>query len=119
MAQYNIARKAGSGDVVNTVHVSIGDADTDDGIACDEDPQDILTDEGSTDVFVAGHGVVRNGDNEASHTIPGCTTHQTGLNTYSSNVFVNGLEVGREGDTFVCGAQITTVQQSTVFANKT
>lgn len=119
MAQYNIARKAGSGDVVNTVHVSVGDADPDDGIACDAAPQNISTDQGSTDVFVAGHGVVRNGDNEASHTIPGCTTHQTGLNTYSSNVFVNGLEVGREGDTFVCGAEITTVQQTTVFANKT
>lgn len=119
MAQYNIARKSGSGDVVNTVHVSVGDADPDDGIACDAAPQNISTDEGSTDVFVAGHGVVRNGDNEASHTIPGCTTHQTGLNTYAGTVFANGLEIGRQGDTFVCGAQITSVQQGTVWAEKT
>jgi uncharacterized Zn-binding protein involved in type VI secretion len=119
MATFNIARKAGSGDVVNTVHVSVGDADPDDGIACDAAAQNINTDEGSSDVFVAGHGVVRNGDNEASHTIPGCSTHQTGLNTYSSNVFANDLEIGREGDTFTCTAKITTVQQGTVWANKT
>lgn len=111
-----IARKDGV-DIVNTIHVSIGDADPDDGVACDASPQDIGTDEGSSDVFVEGVGVVRQGDKEQSHTIPSCSTHQTGLATFSPNVFANGKPIGRLNDTYACGAKIINVTQSTVYAN--
>ena len=119
MATFNIARKKGSGDVVNTVHVSVGDDDPDDGIACDEETDDISTDKGSSTVFVEFHGVVREDDAVESHTIPGCSTHAPGLATYSSNVYVENKKVGREGDTYSCGAKITSVKQGTVWANKT
>ena len=111
-----VARKDGV-DIVNTIHVSVGDADPDDGIACDANPQNIATDAGSGDVFVENVGVVRKGDNEAVHTIPGCSTHQTGLATHSDNVFANNLNIGRKDDTYTCGAKITVVNQSTVHAN--
>ena len=119
MATFNIARKAGSGDVVDTVHVSVGDDDPDDGIACDAAPQNILTDEGSSRVFVEGHGVVREGDKVEAHTIPGCSTHAPVLTAFSGDIYVEGKRVGREGDTYGCGAKIITVGQSTVFGNKT
>jgi|TARA_B100000035_G_scaffold5957_1_gene5246 uncharacterized Zn-binding protein involved in type VI secretion len=111
-----VARKDGV-DVVDTVHVSVGDADPLDGIACDAAPQIIATEAGSPDVFAVGVGVVRDGDVEESHTIPGCTTHQTGLATFSENVFANGKAIGRLNDTYKCGAKIINVTQSTVFAN--
>ena len=104
-------------DTVNTIHVSVGDADPTDGTACDQSPQDIATLEGSDNVFVENVGVVRKNDNEVLHTIPGCSTHQTGLATHSDNVFANNLNIGRKDDTYGCGAQITVVTQSTVFAN--
>lgn len=111
-----VARKDGV-DVVNTIHVSVGDADPLDGIACDAAPQNIATADGSSDVFVENVGVVRKGDNEVAHTIPGCSTHQTGLATHSANVFANNLNIGRKDDTYGCGAKITSVTQSTVHAN--
>jgi uncharacterized Zn-binding protein involved in type VI secretion len=111
-----VARKDGV-DIVNTIHVSVGDRDPDDGIACDAAPQDIGTEEGSTNVFVEGVGVVRQGDNEQAHTIPSCSTHQTGLASFSPNVYANGKPIGRLNDTYGCGAKITNVTQSTVFAN--
>jgi uncharacterized Zn-binding protein involved in type VI secretion len=112
-----IARKDGV-DRVNTVHVSVGDADSEDGIACDASPQVIGTQEGSTDVFVEEVGFVRRGDKEESHTIPGCSTHQTGLTVkYSPNVFANNKNIARLGDIYGCTAQIVTVTQNTVFAN--
>lgn len=113
-----VARKDGV-DTVNTVHVSVGDADPLDGIACDASAQDIGTLDGSPDVFVEGVGVVRAGDNEAAHTIPGCSTHQTGLSTYSGNVYANNKQIGRKNDTYGCGATITSVSQGTVYANGT
>ena len=111
-----VARKDGV-DPVDTVHPSVGDLNPLDGIACDADPQTIATDEGSEDVFVNEVGVVRKGDKEASHTFPGCATHQTGLDTHSETVFANNLPIGRDGDTYKCCAKITGVTQSTVFAD--
>jgi len=111
-----VARKDGA-EAVDTVHVSVGDANPLDGIACDAAPQVIATEQGSDDVRVEGIGVVRKGDNEQAHTIPGCATHQTGLATHSPNVFANGKEIGRKDDTFNCGAKIISVSQTTVFAN--
>ena len=104
-------------DVVNTIHVSVGDANPDDGIACDAAPQTIATEAGSSDVFAVGVGVVRDGDVEQSHTIPGCSSHQTGLATFSPNVYANGKKIGRLNDTYTCGAKIVSVTQNTVFAN--
>lgn len=104
-------------DVVNTIHVSVGDADPDDGIACDAAPQTIATDEGSSDVFAESVGVVRQGDKEQSHTFPGCASHQTGLATYSPNVYANGKPIGRLNDTYTCGAKIVSVTQGSVYAN--
>lgn len=111
-----VARKDGV-DQVDTVHVSVGDKDPLDLIACDADPQIIGTDEGSADVFVEGVGVVRQDDKEQAHTIPGCSTHQTGLASFSPNVFANGKPIGRLNDTYGCGAKIVAVTQGTVFAN--
>lgn len=105
-------------DIVDTVHVSVGDAAGDDGSVCDAAPQNITTDEGSPDVFVHNIGVVRKGDLETAHTIPpACATHQTGLATHSPNVFANNLEIGRLNDTYNCGAKIIIVTQPDVFAN--
>lgn len=112
-----IARKDGV-DIVDTVHVSVGDAVGGDGIICDDAPQDIGTLDGSPDVFVHNVGVVRKGDNEELHTIPpSCATHQTGLAKHSENVFANGKQIGRLGDTYTCGAKIKSVTQLDVFAN--
>ena len=112
-----IARKDGI-DIVDTVHVSVGDAVPNDGVVCDASLQIIATDEGSDNVYAVGYGVVRKNDKEKSHTIPpACATHQTGLASYSPTVFANGKEIGRKNDTYTCGAKIITVNQSTVYAN--
>lgn len=113
-----VARGDGA-DTVNTVHVSVGDADPLDGIACDAAAQVIATEQCSDDVFVENIGVVRKSDNEQAHTIPGCATHQTGLATHSPNVFANNKEIGRKDDTYACSAKITSVTQSKVYANGT
>ena len=110
-----VARKD-STDTVNTVHVSVGDADPDDGIACDADPTDTSTNEGSTTVFANRIGVVRKDDKVTAHTIPGCSTHEPGLTAYSENVFADNKNIGRKNDTYGCGAKITT-GSSDVFAN--
>lgn len=111
-----VARKDGV-DTVNTVHVSVGDKDPDDGIACDAAPQNIGTEQGSDDVFVHEVGVVRKDDKEQSHTIPGCASHQTGLSTYSPNVYANNKNIGRLNDTYACSAKIVSISQGDVFAN--
>ena len=112
-----VARKDAA-DIVNTIHVSVGDASPSDGSICDADPVDIATLEGSGDVFAENVGVVRKGDKQQKHTIPpACALHQTGLTAYSPNVFANNLNIGREKDTYGCGAKITSVTQSTVYAN--
>lgn len=111
-----IARKSGT-DTVNTVHVSVGDAAGGDGSICDAAPQTIVTSQGSNNVFVNNIGAVRKTDLEQAHTIPPvCATHATGLATHSPNVFVNNLEVGRLGDSYNCGATITS-SSTNVFAN--
>ena len=99
-----VARKAGSGDVVNTVHpVCIS-------------PGNISTDQGSDSVFVVGHGCHREGDLNQAHTH--CPpVYGTPVTSYSSNVYANGKRVARLGDTYSCSAQISSVAQSSVFAN--
>lgn len=59
------------------------------------------TDEGSSNVFVNGKGVVRENDKMESHNKPGCVPHTPTLKTFSSKVYVNGLRMGRNGDAYV------------------
>jgi len=101
-------------DSVNTVHVSVGDLDPDDGIACDAAPTTTATDVCSGTVFINGTGAVREGDAVAPHTIPSCSTHAPPLATFSSTVKINGKGAGRKGDTYGCGAIILT-GSATVF----
>lgn len=63
------------------------------------------TDEGSSNVFVNGIGVVRRGDKNMSHTAPigprgSCRPHTMALSSYSGTVFANGLNIGRRGDRY-------------------
>ena len=55
---------------------------------------------GSTDVFVNGIGVSRQGDVNTAHLLPGapCPTHVKGISSGSSTVKVNGKGCGRVGD---------------------
>lgn len=94
-------------DSVNTVHPAVGDLDPDDGIACDAAPTTTATDACSGNVFAEGNGIVRAGDAVESHTFPSCATHAPGLVSFSGTVFINGKGAGRKGDTYGCGAQIT------------
>jgi len=91
-----IARKSGSGDNAEINHA----------------PGTVETNQGSDDVFVVGHGVHRDGDNNKVHTL-----HQTNISS-SSSVFANDKPVARLNDSYSCGATITTITQSTVFANE-
>ena len=74
-----IARTKGSGDVVDTVH------------AICVAPGDILTETGSGDVFVVGHGIHRKTDLNEPHTH--CPpVYSTDIVTHSPDVFANDLE---------------------------
>ena len=100
-----VARKDGSGDVVNTVHAVC--------IA----PGTIKTLSGSDNVFVVGHGAHRFGDTNEPHTH--CPpVYSTTVNTGSDNVFVNDKKIERVNDTYTCDAKVESVAQSTVFANE-
>jgi len=101
-----VARKSGT-EPVNTIHVSVGDADTEDDCACDAAPQIIGTNVGSGDVFANSIGVVRAGDPVQPHTFPcDCALHAPGLASFSGTVFANGKNIGRQGDIYGCGAVI-------------
>lgn len=83
------------------------------------------SDEGSNDVFVENIGVVRENDAMISHADGSpCTVsainHAPRLNTYSSNVFVNGKRIGRIGDKYNSDGSFDHTISSgaaTVFAN--
>jgi len=55
---------------------------------------------GSSNVFVNGIGVSRQGDVNTAHLLPGapCPTHAAGIASGSSTVKVNGKGCGRVGD---------------------
>lgn len=78
------------------------------------------TQEGSTNVFINSVGVVREGDAMQTHPGPGCSPHAPVLASFSPNVFVNGLRVGRLGDYYIApgSGQHPIISASTnVFAN--
>ena len=56
--------------------------------------------QGSTDVFVNGIGVSRQGDVNTTHLLPGspCPPHAAAISSGSSTVKVNGKGCGRVGD---------------------
>tara|TARA_B100001093_G_C25905080_1_gene626207 strand:- start:29 stop:319 length:291 start_codon:yes stop_codon:yes gene_type:complete len=57
-------------------------------------------DGGSTDVFVNGIGISRQGDNNTSHLLPPvpCPSHAAPITTGSTTVFINSKGCGRVGD---------------------
>ena len=71
----------------------IGDADVP---HCSE----MTRDEGSSNVFVNGIGVSRQGDNNTGHLLPPvpCPSHAAPITTGSTTVFVNNKGCGRVGD---------------------
>ena len=56
--------------------------------------------QGSSNVFVNGIGVSRQGDNNTTHLLPGvpCPPHAAAISSGSSTVKVNGKGCGRVGD---------------------
>ena len=62
-----------------------------------------VNDEASTDVFVNGIGVHREGDHWVTHCC-GRSCHDSVLAKGSSTVFVNGIPAARIGDPVACGS---------------
>ena len=78
------------------------------------------TDKHSPDVSVEGVQVHRQGDANKSHTYnaPDCDKfHTTNIATGSLTVFANGKGVARKGDYYNTIDYVSTVNQSSVFAN--
>ena len=74
--------------------------------------------QGSTDVFVNGIGVSRQGDVNTSHLTPidaPCPPHTAAITTGSSTVFVNGKGCGRVGDSISACTSVA-AGSSNVFA---
>ena len=82
------------GNGVDTVHSETGT-----GRNCNS-PVDTTTGECSSDVFVNGTGVVRQGDKVFPHNKSGCTTDESVVTDGSSTVFVNGKEIDRNSEYF-------------------
>ena len=74
---------------------------------------------GSTNVFVNGIGVSRQGDNNTAHLLPPskppCPGHSAGIATGSTTVRINGLGCGRIGDG-IAGCTSVAQGSSNVFA---
>ena len=73
--------------------------------------------QGSTNVFVNGIPVSRQGDNNTPHLLPGspCPSHSAAIATGSTTVFVNGKGCGRIGDA-ISGCTSVAQGSSNVFA---
>lgn len=78
------------------------------GFICNS-PSIQATDAGSSDVFIMGIGVVREGDAMIPHPAPicGCPLHAPTLSTFSSRVYANGRRIGRIGDAYAGHVIIT------------
>lgn len=64
--------------------------------------------EGSPDVFLDGHAVVRLGDRWEPHSCPVHGRHEGRVEQASADVTVNGLPVVRRGDPLDCGGHVKT-----------
>lgn len=103
---------AARGDGVDSVASATGS-----GFLC-ASPLTTATDVCSTNVFVNNIGSVRQSDTVTPHTMTGCGVEAPGLSTYSPNVFVNGLGMGRLGDNYAGdGSNIITSGSANVFTN--
>ena len=75
--------------------------------------------QGSSNVFVNGIGVSREGDNNTTHLLPPniqpCPAHAAGIASGSSTVKVNGKGCGRVGDS-ISGCTSVAAGSSNVFA---
>ena len=73
--------------------------------------------EGSSNVFVNGISVSRQGDNNTGHLLPGspCPSHAAPITTGSTTVFINGKGCGRIGDS-ITGCTSVAAGSSNVFA---
>ena len=75
--------------------------------------------EGSTNVFVNGIGISRQGDNNTPHllppNVPPCPGHSAGIAVGSTKVFANGKGVGRIGDSITACTSVA-AGSSNVFA---
>lgn len=60
----------------------------------------------SSDVFVNGIAVHRQGDSWIPHSCPSSSPHGATLVSGSSSVYVNGKQVGRIGDPISCGSTV-------------
>ena len=70
---------------------------------------------GSTNVFVNGKEVHREGDPWDVHCCDGKNCHSSVLESASSTIMANGLGVGRVGDPVACGSAVAE-GSSNVFA---
>jgi uncharacterized Zn-binding protein involved in type VI secretion len=72
---------------------------------------------GSSNVFVNGIGISRQGDNNTGHLLPGvpCPSHSAPIASGSSTVKVNGKGCGRVGDG-ISGCTSVAAGSSNVFA---
>jgi uncharacterized Zn-binding protein involved in type VI secretion len=74
---------------------------------------------GSTNTFVNGIGVSRQGDLNTAHLlpplVPPCPGHSAGIATGSLTVFVNGKGIGRVGDA-IAGCTAVAAGSTNVFA---
>ena len=77
-------------------------------------PSIITTDECSETVFSNGIGIMH-----IAHASIQCAPHQTPLDTYSPNVYIEGMRVGRMGDMYDSGGMfhLITTGSPNVFAN--
>ena len=73
--------------------------------------------EGSSNVFVNGIAVSRQGDLNTGHLLPGdpCPSHAAPITTGSTTVFINGKGCGRIGDS-ITGCTSVAAGSSNVFA---
>ena len=75
--------------------------------------------QGSTNVFVNGIGVSRQGDLNTSHllppNVPPCPAHAAGIAVGSTKVKVNGKGIGRVGDS-IAGCTSVAAGSTNVFA---
>ena len=77
--------------------------------------------QGSTNVFVNGIGVSRQGDPNTAHLLPPfpppipCPSHSAGIAVGSTKVFVNGKGCGRVGDS-ITGCTAVATGSTNVFA---
>lgn len=105
-----LAARGDSVETVDTIHVAIGDANTNDNSFCDVESIITSTDACSDRVFAMGTGIVRFGDAVTNHAQGGvCDNHPVAptLNSGSDKVKIQNKKAGRIGDTYSCTAKIT------------